>query len=189
MRLPTIHVRSLAYEQALQTREPGTIDLVVIHCTELPDLEAARTLGEQIQYPQSGSGNSGHFYVDRDGQIEQWVDIMRVAHHVRGFNERSIGIELVNRGRYPDWLHTDRQQMREMYPQEQINSLIELLGWLCSTTNSLRWIAGHAELDLDNVPATNEPAMMVRRKLDPGPLFPWSQLEMTIPLQRLFQER
>jgi N-acetylmuramoyl-L-alanine amidase len=188
MSLPTLHVRSLAYEQVLKRREPGSIDLVVIHCTELPDLKAARILGERIQYPQSGSGNSGHFYVDRDGHIEQWVDIMRVAHHVRGFNERSIGIELVNRGRYPDWLHTDQQQMHERYPQELINSLIELLSWLCSTTNTLCWIAGHADLDLEYVPASNDPTIMVRRKLDPGPLFPWSQLETTIPLQRLFQE-
>ncbi len=188
MSLPTIHARSLAYEQALQKREPGAIDLVVIHCTELPDLAAARTFGERIQHPRSSTGNSGHFYVDRDGRIEQWVDIVRVAHHVRRFNERSIGIELVNRGRYPDWLHADRQQMHEAYPEEQIISLVGLLGWLCSTLNTLRWIAGHADLDLEHVPATNDPTMMVRRKLDPGSLFPWSQLETTIPLRRLFQE-
>jgi N-acetylmuramoyl-L-alanine amidase len=189
MSLPGIDVRSLPYEQALQMRQPGTVDLVVIHCTELPDLEAARTFGERIRYPRSGTGNSGHFYVDRDGHTEQWVDIKRIAHHVRGFNERSIGIELVNRGRYPDWLHTGRQQMSETYPQEQIDSLIKLLGWLCSTNNSLCWIAGHAELDVGNVPASNDPTTMVRRKLDPGHLFPWSQLESTVPLRRLLQER
>ncbi|MGB5810493.1 MAG: N-acetylmuramoyl-L-alanine amidase, partial [Polyangiales bacterium] len=87
--------RPLPYEENLDTRAADSIDLVVIHCTELPDLAAAREMGEQIRYPQSGTGNSGHFYIDRDGTIEQWVGPLRIAHHVRGFNDRSLGIELV----------------------------------------------------------------------------------------------
>jgi N-acetylmuramoyl-L-alanine amidase len=188
MKQPAIHARPLAYEQNLQQRKTGAIDLVVVHCTELPDLEAARTLGERIRYPQSNSGNSGHFYIDRDGRAEQWVEIGRTAHHVRGFNERSIGIELVNRGRYPDWLHSDRQQMKEAYSDEQICSLINLLGWLCGTVASLRWIAGHENLDTECVAASNNPAQMVRRKLDPGPLFPWHRLMEKLPLQRLYPQ-
>jgi N-acetylmuramoyl-L-alanine amidase len=185
MTQPAIHARPLAYEQHLQQRKAGAIDLVVVHCTELPDLEAARTLGEHIRYPKSNSGNSGHFYIDRNGRTEQWVEIGRIAHHVRGFNERSIGIELVNRGRYPDWLHSDRQQMNEVYPHVQINNLIKLLDWLCGTVASLRWIAGHENLDREWVAASNDPAKMVRRKLDPGPLFPWHHLMANLPLRRL----
>ena len=42
------------------------VDLVVIHCTELPDLAIAREYGERVLH-DNGSGNSGHFYIDRDG--------------------------------------------------------------------------------------------------------------------------
>ncbi len=186
MQPPAIHARPLAYEQNLPHRTRATIDLAVIHCTELPDLETARTFGERIHYPHSGCGNSGHIYIDRDGRREQWVALDRVAHHVRGFNERSIGIELVNRGRYPDWLHTDCQNMTETYPQPQIESLMDLLGWLCRTVNTLHWIAGHADLDTEYVPASNDPTVRVRRKLDPGPLFPWRRVNAAVPLNHLY---
>ena len=77
-----------------------------------------------------------------------------------------------------------RQHMDEPYPEEQINSLIDLLCWLCSDMGRLRWMAGHEDLDVERVPASNDPALMVRRKLDPGPLFPWRRLEAEVPLQR-----
>jgi len=185
MKEPVIHVRPLAYEHKLEQREPGSIDLVVVHCTELPNLESARTFGAQIKYSNSNTGNSGHFYIDRDGRAEQWVEITRIAHHVKGFNERSIGIELVNLGRYPDWLHSARQQMTETYPQAQIHSLIELLCWLRRSIPTLQWIAGHEDLDVECVAASNDPAQTVRRKRDPGPQFPWHRLTAAVPLQRL----
>jgi len=186
MSQPVIHTRPLAYEQNLQKRKPDSIDLVVVHCTELPDLETARDFGMQIRYTESQTGNSGHFYIDRDGHTERWVEIGRIAHHVKGFNERSIGIELVNRGRYPDWLHSERQRMEEAYPDKQINSLIGLLARLCAELGSLQWVAGHEDLDRDCVPASNDPGQRVRKKLDPGPLFPWHRLAAAIPLQRLY---
>jgi len=108
---PHIDHRPLAYAPALAARLESAIDLVVIHCTELPDLATARSFGERVLYPESGSGNCGHFYIDRDGRIEQWVELDHIAHHVRRYNERSVGIELVNRGRFPHWLSTARQQM------------------------------------------------------------------------------
>ena len=184
---PAIHARPLAYASRLQGRDPNAIDLVVIHCTELPDLQTARDYGERILYPESASGNSGHYYLERDGRIEQWVDAGRIAHHVRGYNERSLGIELINSGRYPDWLNAGRQNMAEPYPDEQIKSLIELLDWLCSTLGSLRWIAGHEDLDLDFIAASNDATQRVKRKLDPGPLFPWSRIMPSLPLQRLYK--
>ncbi|HWS77121.1 MAG TPA: N-acetylmuramoyl-L-alanine amidase, partial [Thermomonas sp.] len=97
---PLIRRQPLPYADALAARESGDIDLVVIHCTELPDLAMAREYGERVLYA-SGTGNSGHYYIDRDGSIHEYVDPARIAHHTRGFNPRSIGIELVNSGRYP----------------------------------------------------------------------------------------
>src|SRR5690349_2752205 len=115
--------RPLPYADRLAPRAPADIDLVVVHCTELPDLAMAREYGERVHY-DAGTGNSGHLYIDRDGRVERWVPYDRVAHHCRGYNPRSIGIELVNTGRWPDWFDSRRQAMTEPYPEAQIDALI-----------------------------------------------------------------
>ncbi|MCC6506474.1 MAG: N-acetylmuramoyl-L-alanine amidase, partial [Aquimonas sp.] len=40
----------LPYVEHLEQRRLQQVDLVVIHCTELPDLAAARQTGEQVLY-------------------------------------------------------------------------------------------------------------------------------------------
>jgi N-acetylmuramoyl-L-alanine amidase len=171
--MKNLHSDPLPYTGRLDSRALDDIDLVIVHCTELPDLETAREYGERIQYTGSQTGSSGHYYIDRSGRIESWVEPDRVAHHTRGYNNRSIGIELVNTGRYPDWYRSDRQTLTEPYPSEQIDALICLLESLRDTLPRLRWIAGHADLDKDMIPASDSPSWMVHRKVDPGPLFPW----------------
>jgi N-acetylmuramoyl-L-alanine amidase len=156
---------------------------VVIHCTELPDLAMARVYGERVHYP-SGTGNCGHFYIDRDGRIEQYAPPERIAHHVRGWNGRSLGIELVNTGRYPHWLAADHQAMEEPYTAAQIASLIALLQALCREIPTLTQIAGHEDLDTEWVAASDNPALQVPRKRDPGPLFPWAAVLEALPLRR-----
>lgn len=187
MRIPELQVleRPLPYSDKLGSRAAADITLVVIHCTELPDLAMAREYGETIRYPQSGTGNSGHFYIDRDGRVEEWVPVNRIAHHVRDHNNRSVGIELVNRGRYPDWLHSDSQEMTEPYSLGQIDALTDLILLLTRHLPSLRWITGHERLDDERVPATDNPDVCVFRKRDPGPQFPWIHLLKDVPLQSL----
>jgi N-acetylmuramoyl-L-alanine amidase len=158
--------------------------MVVIHCTELPDLPTAREYGEAIHYTESQTGNSGHYYIDRNGAVELWVRPQFVAHHVRGHNAHSIGIELVNLGRYPDWLHWANQRMSEAYPARQIASLVQLLRMLKTQIPSLRHIAGHEDLDRTKVSATDDPNRRVLRKRDPGPLFPWPALLESTQLER-----
>ena len=183
---PDIIDRPLPYAELLDARAATDIDLVVIHCTELPDLATAREYGERVLYPQSGSGNSGHFYIDRDGHIERWVPETRVAHHVRGRNARSLGIELVNTGRFPHWLDSRHQAMDLPYSEAQIEALLALLGDLRARFPSIDAIAGHEDLDTDQVEASDDPALKVRRKRDPGPLFPWPRVLDALPLRRLF---
>lgn len=184
----TTQHRELSYVRRLESRNTDSIRLVVIHCTELPDLEMARVWGEKIIHPESRTGNSGHFYIDRDGSVEQWVPLERVAHHVRGFNPQSIGIELVNPGRYPGWFQSSKQLMTEPYPEAQIRALTALLQHLVKQLPALENIAGHEDLDTAILPAEDNPKIMVRRKLDPGPLFPWPELMRNIPLKRLSPE-
>jgi len=175
----------LPYQERLDAREAATIDLVVVHCTELPDLAMARRFGEEELYEGSRTGNSGHYYIDRDGSVHQYVAIDRVAHHVRGYNARAIGVELVNRGRYPDWLAASHQAMDEPYRAAQVESLIALVQVLHAQVPSLRFIAGHEDLDTTEVAATDDPDVKVRRKRDPGPRFPWDEVLARIPLQRI----
>lgn len=163
----------LPYQDRLDARALTEIDLVVVHATELPDLAMAREYGERIVHSGSQTGNSGHFYVDRDGGLAQWVRLDRIAHHTVGYNARSVGIELVNLGRYPNWLDSRHQVWREETKSAQIAALLELLTALRRELPQLRFIAGHDALDQRWVPATDDERLRVRRKLDPGPDFPW----------------
>ena len=181
---PAMHHWPLPYEERLEARPTARIDLVVVHCTELPDLAMAREFGEREIHP-SGTGNSGHFYIDRDGSVHVFVKPQRIAHHTRGYNERSIGIELVNTGRYPDWLDSRRQDMREPYTDAQLAALLALLGTLRRDIPTLEFIAGHEDLDRDSVPASDDPGQRVFRKRDPGPRFPWSRVLDAVPLERI----
>ena len=114
----TFHDWSLPYVDQLELRDRDAITLVVIHCTELPDLATAREYGERVLYTESSTGNSGHFYIDRNGRVHEFVPVTRVANHTRGYNRQSVGIELVNRGRYPNWFDSRHQQMTEPYTAE-----------------------------------------------------------------------
>jgi N-acetylmuramoyl-L-alanine amidase len=165
--------RPLAYVPRLQNRNISRIDLVVIHCTELPDLSTARKYAQKVHHTTSQTGNSGHFYIDRDGSIEQWVPLDRIAHHVRGHNENSIGIELVNMGRFPNWMDSRNQAMAEPYPNTQLDKLIRLLVALQKMLPENLQLAGHESLDTEKVPASDNPDLSVYRKRDPGPMFPW----------------
>lgn len=175
----------LPYEARLPERAATDIDLIVLHCTELPDLAMAREYGERVLYEDRGTGASGHYYIDRDGSVLCYVDPLRIANHTRGFNPRSIGIELVNLGRYPDWFDSRRQEMTEPYPETQIAALRALLGHLLARFPSLRHVAGHEDLDTAMVPASNDPDTEVPRKRDPGPQFPWARALECFRLTRL----
>ena len=181
---PAIHEWPLPYENKLERRPTAQIDLVVIHCTELPDLATAREYGERRLY-DSGTGNSGHYYIDRDGSVHLFAHPTRTSNHTRGYNPRSIGIEIVNRGRFPDWLDSRRQEMDEPYTEAQVHSLIALLNDLEQQLPGLKFIAGHEDLDTAMVAASDDAGRQVFRKRDPGPLFPWAQVLAACGLQRL----
>jgi N-acetylmuramoyl-L-alanine amidase len=181
---PFVIQSPLPYELRLEERPLAQIDLVVIHCTELPDLQTARQFGEEVRY-DSGTGNSGHYYIDRDGSVHQYVRVARIAHHVRGYNPRSIGIELVNIGRYPHWGDSRYQAFTVPYTHEQIESLRALLRQLRAEHANLRWIAGHEDLDRRLEPASDDPTIMLPRRQDPGPLFPWAGVLDDTGLERL----
>ncbi|MEM9303226.1 MAG: N-acetylmuramoyl-L-alanine amidase [Pseudomonadota bacterium] len=178
----------VAYVDRLDARTVDSIDLLVLHCTELPELAEAREYAEVIHYEGSQTGNCGHFYIDRDGALWQYVPLERVAHHVAGENTRSVGIELVNRGRFPNWHDSGNQEPTEPYPAAQLDSLIALTGWLQRALPGLRFVAGHEDLDRRRIPASDDPALEVPRKVDPGPMFPWADYLAGIELERVDED-
>lgn len=179
-----IHDQPLPYVARLGKRPLSVIDLVVIHCTELPDMQTAREFGERIQYAKSRTGNSGHYYIDTDGTIYRYVSDDRVANHTFGYNPRSIGIELSNIGRYPDWGDSWHQSWTVPYTKVQIDALLTLLRQLRRELPNLKYIAGHEDLDTRLEPARDDAKIMLRRRQDPGPLFPWKDIVPASGLER-----
>ena len=90
-----------------------------------------------------------------------------------------------DRGRYPDWLDSRHQIPTEAYSAAQIAALIALIGHLQSRLSGLRYIAGHQDLDCGEESASDDTSRTVRRKIDPGPLFPWDRVLAAITLQRM----
>lgn len=180
----TIRDWPLSYVARLDARPTAAVDLVVIHCTELPDLAMAREFGERIRHAGSATGNSGHYYIDVDGSTSRFVPDERVAHHTYGYNARSVGIELVNLGRYPHWQDSRHQVFTAAYPAAQIESLLALLRHLRATLPALRFIAGHEDLDRRLEPASDDPQILLPRRRDPGPMFPWQAVVPACGLER-----
>jgi N-acetylmuramoyl-L-alanine amidase len=150
--------------------------MIVLHCTELPSLDIAREYGEKVLY-DDGTGNSGHYYIDRDGKIDQYVPDDRVARHVVGFNKNSIGIEIVNLGRYPNWYQSQHQTFTEPYTDAQIQSVKDLLRHLKEKYPAIAAIKRHSDLDTRLVPSEDNPEIQIHRKIDPGPMFPWDEIQ------------
>ena len=94
-------------------------------------------------------------------------------------------VEIVNRGRYPYWGDTRHQAFTEPYTKAQIDALRALLAQLRNDLPNLRWIAGHEDLDRRLEPAKNDPKVMLPRRQDPGPLFPWNEVLLGSSLERL----
>lgn len=135
-----------------------TVDLLVLHYTELPLKESLEILSDDTREKRV----SAHYVLAEDGTTYRLVPEDRVAWHAgqsywRGheaLNARSIGIEIVN-------LHGDRHD----YPPSQIAVLIEL----CRAI-----LARHPAIVPQNVVGHSDIAP--QRKIDPGRRFPWKRL-------------
>lgn len=109
-----------------------------------------------------------HYVIGRDGQVEAGVSESIAANHVVGWNQRSIGIELVNNGDGVD-----------PFPPPQVAALLRLVGEIRQRHPAISpaRVFRHSDLDHSTFPASRhgEACATYRRKEDPGAAFPWTE--------------
>ncbi len=160
-----------------------TPDSIVIHYTAGPSLKSAvRTLTS----PRVSA--SAHLVIDRDGSIVQLAPFNIVTWHAgrssyagrKGYNNYSIGIEIVNEGVlkksgsvFRSWsgkkysehevvkaIHRNQttEKYWHTYSEEQIETVLNICELLLANYD-IKYILGHEEI-------------APKRKTDPGPAFP-----------------
>lgn len=142
---------------------------IIVHATGGPfcrggqvAFSPAGNVGTMKRFFEASGQVSIHYIIGPAGEVERSVPEDEVAIHTVGHNEGSIGIELINAG-----------DGREPYPQAQIEALVTLIRGV-----QQRWriplssIKGHEDVDSSTFVCGGR---QVRRKQDPGPLFPWDR--------------
>ncbi len=167
--------RLLPWYTNLEQRSLSNITAVVLHATEIPQLAAAWDYAMQ-SVDEDGVGVCGHIYIDRDGACFRFVPFDRIANHARGYNKWSIGIELINAGRYPNHFDSRYQEPTEAFPESQINTLKVVLARLKKKCPNIVELVRHSDIDQEMVPSSDDPRREVRRRIDPGPKFPWEEV-------------
>lgn len=178
----------LDYIDKLVVRDTSDLDMVVIHATEQPDWPKSRLFAEKIRY-ESGTGAAGHYYIDRQGNIEQYVPDDRRSNHASGWNSKTLSIELINTGRWPNATHSDFQHWPQEYPTLQIDAMVDLIKLFKSRYPTIKYVQGHGDVDQRLIPSFNDVNAEVHRRLDPGSTFPWDDVVKRIRLIREMPER
>ncbi|MEG4343113.1 DUF4114 domain-containing protein [Microcoleus sp. A003_D6] len=108
---------------------------------------------------------SSHYIVARNGVIIQMVPLEERAYQARNFNDRSIGIEIVN----PDGNYND-------YTPEQYHALQWLTQDLINKYQ-IKYLPGHQDLDSLNLLSDGKSD----GKTDPGSNFDWKYIKEVAP--------
>lgn len=139
-------------------KRTNSIDMLVLHYTGM------KTADEAIERMCDADAKvSAHYMIDTSGEIFKLVDESKRAWHAgkafwRGntnINDRSIGIELVNKGHEFGY---------HKFPDAQMDSLISLSNRIVSKYS----IPAHNVVGHSDIAPT--------RKTDPGELFDWKRL-------------
>jgi N-acetylmuramoyl-L-alanine amidase len=169
--------RLVPWYKNLSRRSLQDITVVVLHATEIPELDAAWDYAMQ-SVDEDGVGLCGHLYIDHNGSCFSFVPLDRIANHARGHNRQSVGIELVNSGRYPNHFNSHNQEPSEPFHESQIAALKLVLIALKKTCPNLTKLVRHSDIDQEMVPSSDDINRQVRRRIDPGPRFPWKEIKV-----------
>lgn len=114
-----------------------------------------------------------HYVVDRDGHVEAGVPEDIAATHATGWNQRSIGIELVNNG-----------DGRDPFPPTQITALVTLAKAIMARHPGIAIgrVLRHSDVDQSTFPPERygDGCTTYRRKEDPGDAFPWEAFRASL---------
>ena len=148
-----------SYNFSKKARNKGKIKFLIIHYTGMQSMRVA--IKRLVSFK---SQVSCHYLISREGKIFQMVADNRVAWHAgvskwgkfNNLNDKSIGIELVNKGHKFGY---------QTFSRKQINSLVMLCIKLKRKYKiKNRLILGHSDI-------------APLRKSDPGEKFPWFNLK------------
>ncbi len=103
-----------------------------------------------------------HYIIDRDGSVVKGIEENLVANHAIGWNQRSIGIELINKG-----------DGNESYPKIQMLSLQVLVRKLMAKYPfiTVQNIVRHSDIDSRKFECGSK---FVKQKQDPGDAFDYT---------------
>lgn len=150
------------------------VDAIIIHSLGGPDCQAGRrfyrTIDGDARHWMATFNRlpivSIHYVVGRDGVVAAGVPESQAATHATGWNQRSIGIELVNNGDGVD-----------PYAPAQITALVTLVRDIRHRHAAIdvSRVLRHSDVDDSTFPAARhgEACTAFRRKEDPGAAFPW----------------
>lgn len=114
-----------------------------------------------------------HYVIDRGGHVASGVPESIAATHATGWNQRSIGIELVNNG-----------DGRDPFPAAQVDALIALARDIRARypAITLARVLRHSDVDHSTFPADTfgTACAAFRRKEDPGDAFPWDAFKAAL---------
>jgi N-acetylmuramoyl-L-alanine amidase len=157
------------------------VDALIIHSLGGPDCRDGRRFfkqieGDAVQWArtfESLPGVSIHYVIDRDGTVVSAIPEDLAASHAIGWNQRSIGIELVNNG-----------DGHDLFPEPQMTSLIRLAREIRQRHPAIapERILRHSDVDrsMFSDETLGVGCSAFRRKLDPGAAFPWDAFKAAI---------
>ena len=169
----------LATPRGHERRRP--VDALIIHSLGGPDCRDGRVFYKQIDGDADEwvrrfaalPGVSIHYVIGRDGTVATGISESLAASHAIGWNQRSIGIELVNNG-----------DNRDPFPRVQFDALVRLAREIRRRhpAIALARVLRHSDVDHTNFPAAEFGAgcTAFRRKLDPGDAFPWDEFKRAL---------
>ena len=169
----------LATRRGHERRRP--VDALIIHSLGGPDCRDGRVFYKQIDGDAGEWANrfaalpgvSIHYVIGRDGTVVTSIPEALAASHAIGWNQRSIGIELVNNGDH-----------RDPFPQVQLDALVRLAREIRRRhpAIALARVLRHSDVDHTNFPAAEfgVGCTAFRRKLDPGDAFPWDEFKRAL---------
>lgn len=116
---------------------------IVIHCSATREDKDYAFSDLKRDHLARGFREIGyHFYITKDGVIYTGRDIKQIGAHVQGHNAYTIGIC------YEGGLDS-KGKPKDTRTQEQKNSIVDLMGILCSNYPTIKAIKGHRDYSPD----------------------------------------